>query len=713
MTLTATASDVDGTVTRVEFYSGELKIGEAQAAPFTTLWLNPPSGVHMITAKAWDNRLGAGLSSPVTITIDPPPLGNGVGLSADYYDNIDFTGTVVHRTDPMVNFNWGGAPDPGIGADTFSVRWIGRVQPRFTETYTFYTVSDDGVRLRVNNQQLIDNWTDHGQTENSGVIALQAGNLYEIRMEYYENGGGATAQLLWSSPNTPKEFIPMSQLYLPAPSNLPPAVVVTSPPSGSEFVAGAPIEMIANAVDPEGSISRVEFYANSSKLGEVTATPYRLVWTNALAGAYSLRSVGVDNLGERGTSAPVNITVIAGYSSNVTLIVAGSPWKYRDSGMDLGSTWSLLGYNDSGWPAGYAQLGYGEGDEMTQLSFGTNAEAKHVTYYFRQSFTVSNLAFYTGLTLRLQCDDGAVVYLNGSEIYRQNMPDGEVGYQTFATNDVEGAAEMVWRMISIDPGYLVPGNNVVAVEVHQFSPQSDDLSFNAGLTGIQTFIAPYVITQPAAQAVTAGDDVELRVVAGGSGPLSYQWRMNSANLPGQNSPTLLLRNIQLWQQGNYQVVVSNTAGSAASANAFVTVTPPVLTPITFTQQPQGAILKGSTNDTTYGQTFSNFTFTVAVSGTKPIRLQWQKDGRESARGHERHIDGLQRLERRCRKLHCHRQQHCRRNCERGGQAGDRRQPGNSATTAERDGGGRRHGDTFNGRQRLPDAAWVPLETRRR
>src|SRR6185436_2181528 len=182
------------------------------------------------------------------VTVNPPPIGSGIGLRADYYDNMDFTGAHLRRLDPVVGFDWGtGAPDPSMGADQFSVRWIGQVQPRFSETYTFYTFSDDGVRLWVNNQLLIDNWTDHAPTENAGFIALQAGNLYDIKMEMYENGGGATATLSWSSPTVPKELIPSAQLYPPASSNIPPTILLTSPATGAVFIATSTVDIVANA----------------------------------------------------------------------------------------------------------------------------------------------------------------------------------------------------------------------------------------------------------------------------------------------------------------------------------------------------------------------------------------------------------------------------------------------------------------------------------
>jgi hypothetical protein len=147
----------------------------------------------------------------------PPPPGTGTGLKGQYYNNIDFTALKKTRTDATVDFNWGtGSPVAGMQSDTFSVRWTGDVQPQFTETYTFYTVTDDGVRLWVNGVLVIDKWIDQAATEWSGTISLTGGTRYAIQMDYYENGGDASARLLWSSPSQPKQVIPQTQLY-PAP----------------------------------------------------------------------------------------------------------------------------------------------------------------------------------------------------------------------------------------------------------------------------------------------------------------------------------------------------------------------------------------------------------------------------------------------------------------------------------------------------------------
>jgi len=141
----------------------------------------------------------------------------GGGVRAEYFRGMDFNNHVLTRIDPQINFTWpdGTAPDDSIGAGAYSVRWTGEIEAAFTETYIFYTNSADGVRLWVDGRQLVNNWTDHDNTENSGKIDLIAGNIYGLQMEYYESGNGAVAELLWSSPSTPRQIVPQAALSPP------------------------------------------------------------------------------------------------------------------------------------------------------------------------------------------------------------------------------------------------------------------------------------------------------------------------------------------------------------------------------------------------------------------------------------------------------------------------------------------------------------------
>ena len=246
--------------------------------------------------------------------INSASLGSGTGLVGAYYSNQlkTFSGpATLIRTDANVNFNWGtGSPSPSISADNFTVRWTGSVQPQFNETYTFYTTADDGVRLWVNGQLLVDNWVDQAATTKSGSITLKAQQLYNLRMEYYENGGNAVALLAWSSPSTTQAIIPKSQLY--AFTNPPPTVVLLSPTSGATARAQASVTIAADADAPHNPISRVDFYANTAFLGSVSNAPYALTATGLAAGSYSLTAVAVDGSGLSSTSAPVNFSVLSG-----------------------------------------------------------------------------------------------------------------------------------------------------------------------------------------------------------------------------------------------------------------------------------------------------------------------------------------------------------------------------------------------------------------
>jgi hypothetical protein len=169
-------------------------------------WSDGGAATHTIATPASDTTYTA----TFRVTSVPP----GIGLLGTYFDNRGFMGASVTRIDPTVNFDFGtGAPAPGIGPDTFSIRWTGQVRAKVTGTHTFYTLSDERVRLFVDGQTVINNWTNHSATENSGTIALTAGQKYDIRMEFLENTGQAVAQLRWSAPGLAKEVIPATHLH--------------------------------------------------------------------------------------------------------------------------------------------------------------------------------------------------------------------------------------------------------------------------------------------------------------------------------------------------------------------------------------------------------------------------------------------------------------------------------------------------------------------
>ncbi|MEK7992802.1 MAG: PA14 domain-containing protein, partial [Planctomycetota bacterium] len=155
--------------------------------------------------------------------------GGAGGLLGSYYHHTGgnapagFETFVLSRIDPEINFGWGdGSPDPLINVNQFSSRWQGQVEAPFSGDYIFYPATDDGERLWVDDQLIVDQWWDQGTTEvASAPIALVAGQKYDIVMEQYENGGGATAYLRWEGPSISKRIIPAMWLWPPTKATSP------------------------------------------------------------------------------------------------------------------------------------------------------------------------------------------------------------------------------------------------------------------------------------------------------------------------------------------------------------------------------------------------------------------------------------------------------------------------------------------------------------
>jgi len=271
-----------------------------------------------VSAKAF--KAGSVASAVASASfINSSAIGSGTGLLGQYWANTTsatFTNgfnappTLV-RVDPTINFDWSTTPPAtNIGPNTYVVRWTGSVQPQFNETYTFYTTTDDGTRLWVNGQLLVNEWVDESPTTWSGTIPLAAQQRYNIEMDYYQNGGGASAALAWSSPSTTQEIIPESQLY-PV-TNPPPAVNIVTPTNGAAATALASATISANADALYNTLSQVAFYANGALLGSLANGPYDITVPGLAEGTYVLTAIATDGSGLSSTSAPVTLTVTNG-----------------------------------------------------------------------------------------------------------------------------------------------------------------------------------------------------------------------------------------------------------------------------------------------------------------------------------------------------------------------------------------------------------------
>lgn len=187
-------------------------------------------------------------------------------------------------------------------------------------------------------------------------------------------------------------------------------------------------------------------------------------------------------------------TVSAWAEADVVLVPAGSVWKYLDDGSDQGIAWRESVFDDSAWAEGPAQLGYGDGDEVTVVSYGNDPNNKYITTYFRRTFDVADPTGFTSLRVRVVRDDGAIVYINGLGMVSSNMPSGPINYLTPASTAVSGSSESTFYQFDLPPGILTPGENVVAVELHQSSGTSSDISFDCELLG--TDLIPDMVRGP-------------------------------------------------------------------------------------------------------------------------------------------------------------------------------------------------------------------------
>ncbi len=185
----------------------------------------------------------------------------------------------------------------------------------------------------------------------------------------------------------------------------------------------------------------------------------------------------------RGTPGSTNAP---GESSTDTVLPAGSPWTYLDTGSAPGPGWKTAGFDDSAWGSGPGPLGYGDSHIVTTVSYGSDPNDKPLTTWFRATVPISDIDDVSAAAIGLLRDDGAIIYVNGEEVARSNLPEGTVATDTLALEAVGGSSETAYWPFDLDPAVLVEGDNVVAVEVHQAASTSSDLGFDLTLSLTRT-----------------------------------------------------------------------------------------------------------------------------------------------------------------------------------------------------------------------------------
>lgn len=276
--------------------------------------------------------------------------GTGNGLRANYFNSNDFSKPVFSRIDQTIDANWGnGSPDGQINANNFSIRWTGKIQAKYDGEYTFYIDADDGRKLWINGEVIIENW-NAGSYVSTGTKSFSAGEILNMRIDYYEGGGDAKTHFSWSTNILPKEIIPKTQLYA---NNLP-EVVITNPVDNATYPMGASVEVVAEASDQGGNVARVEFYVNNELKSSRTSGPYGFAWSPAEIGNYTIEARAYDNQQalKSTTVSGIRVATITGINdvSDLDLYIYPNPAasSLEIRGIDLGQSPDVTVFDASG-----------------------------------------------------------------------------------------------------------------------------------------------------------------------------------------------------------------------------------------------------------------------------------------------------------------------------------------------------------------------------
>ena len=174
-----------------------------------------------------------------------------------------------------------------------------------------------------------------------------------------------------------------------------------------------------------------------------------------------------------------------GEAEEIDLISEGSVWSYLDNGSDQGVLWRGVNFDDSAWEKGRAELGYGDDDEVTELSFGPNSRNKYATTYFRSEFNIDGVKDISALEMRLKYDDGAIIYINGQEFFKTSNMEYGMSYDDYTLDGDDTPSENFQDFDQLTPNLLVEGRNVIAVEIKQGDERSSDISFDLELTALK------------------------------------------------------------------------------------------------------------------------------------------------------------------------------------------------------------------------------------
>lgn len=315
-------------------------------------------------------------------------------------------------------------------------------------------------------------------------------------------------------------------------------------------------------------------------------------------------------------------------STKMNLIPQGSFWKYYDGGLTPDAFWADKNYNDASWKLGTAQFGYGDGDEKTVISYGPNSQSKYISSYYRRTFQINDLATVKELALKLIRDDGAVIYLNGNEILRSNMPTGTVSFSTSALTAVSGTDESTFYEFTIDKTYLLNGANVLAVEIHQSGATSSDVSFDLSLDAVlnQQSTSENVVGTIDSIIYVITDDTELMAEFEKVSSSELAQVINEPlTLSKANSPYFVLNDVTIGTNGKVTVepgtIIYVSSGKNITVNGQIKMSGTETEPITLTSYYPSEKWGAICFDNSFGiSELNHVNISLATNGIEPTNF---------------------------------------------------------------------------------------------
>ena len=511
--LAAIAQTTVGSFTNVQFYDGATKLGESASAPYNFIWNGVPDGTHSVTVRARSASGSLVISAPVVITVTPPsnvpppvalplvPIGStwsylaGPGAAPGNWAARAFNDTAWPSGPAELGFGDGGEAtviDGGPAANRYATVYFRRTftiaDPGAVTNLILQLKRDDGAVVYLNGSEVLRDNMPLGAVVYS-TLATNAADDGATFFQFTLNPGSLLVGTNLLAVEVHQSALTSSDISFDlglsalASTNRPRGVYLVAPVEGATVPLPANVLLAAQVVAGETlGVNKVEYFADGVKIGENSNPPFSFTWNNLPPGPHELMAMATDSALASFQSEPVHITVTPP-PVGTALVSFGMMWKYQDNGLDLGTSWTGRTFDDRMWPAGPARLGYGGDGELTTVSYGTDPNSRHITTYFRRAFMVANPAAFSGLLLRLARDDGAVVYLNGVEVLRDNLLPGLVSWNSLALTTINPPGETTPIDVNLSPATLVAGTNVLAVEVHQVAANSSDLGFDLALVG--------------------------------------------------------------------------------------------------------------------------------------------------------------------------------------------------------------------------------------